>query len=69
MEPGFLVTPKDNQMILHYERYNIKYIVEFNHVEGGRLEVTYLFDPASKLSTDQKQEIIDETKEDILETL
>jgi hypothetical protein len=65
---GVLVTPQDNQMILHYEKYNVNYIVEFNYVKD-KLEVTYLFDPTMELSEDQKLEIVEATKIDILETI
>ena len=58
----FLVVPKENQIPMRFEKYNVNFMVELVPLDG-QLQINYQFDPNVELTDEQKDEIAAETIE------
>lgn len=61
------VMPKENQIFLHYNKYNVDYIVEINPIpDSAQIELTFNFAKEVELTEEQKNEIALETRQELL---
>lgn len=63
------IETKTNQLLLHYHPLNVNYIVELNpNVVNNQVEITFEFEPNNKLTTEEKDMIATETREEMAKT-
>jgi len=55
----------ENQIALHHHKYDVDYIVELVPLEG-KVEINFAFLPSCKLTDEQKEEISDDTRSELL---
>ena len=66
MKDKLLVVPKHNQLPLHYDKYDIDYLVELvPGPENKNIKVMCVFPPGHKLTSAQQNEIIKATELDL----